>query len=296
MSNINFNNGFYPALGTPTNEDGVLVTGSFSRQIELMIGSGASGMLCMGSMGRMESLRNSEYPKVAKKCVDITRSRVPVLVGVMDCSIARVLDRIDSLGNIDIDGVVTTLPYYLKVSESGAINFFSLISRKSRFPVFIYDLPSVTQTSVTPYIMSFLKDEKNIKGMKTPNLNLILDLKRNNLINEDFHIFYSALDTFDLAISGGIRKNLDGMFTCTPVNSGLMYSNIETGNGIELSGYLRNIIRLRNLFLKEDVLASYSFAMELLGCPGIYHCDYSNPASTGLREEIYNCMKEIKEI
>ena len=75
-----------------------------------------------------------------------------------------------------------------------------------------------------------------------------------------------------------------------------MYRDIENPNGEEVSDYLNNILKLRNLFLKEDVLASYSSAMDLLDCPGIYHCDYSHPVSSDLREEIHNCMKNINEI
>lgn len=261
-----------------------------------MISAGASGFLCMGSMGKMESIRNVDYPVIAKKCAAFAGNRVPVLVGSMDCSIARVLDRIEALENTGIDGVVTTAPYYSKVSESGIINFFTQISRKSKYPLFIYDLPSVTQSSITTGIMKPLMENKNIRGLKTANLNLILDLERNGYLSGEFSVFYSGLDTFDAAIRAGIKKNLDGMFTCTPKNSRLMYREIENVYLEEVSDYLNNILKLRNLFLREDVLASYSYAMELLGCPGIYHCDYSKPVSSDLKEEIYNCMKNINEI
>lgn len=56
------NSGFYPALGTPTGVGGTLVKDSFNRQVELMIEAGAQGVLCMGSMGKMETIRNKEYP------------------------------------------------------------------------------------------------------------------------------------------------------------------------------------------------------------------------------------------
>jgi 4-hydroxy-tetrahydrodipicolinate synthase len=296
MTVTHYKDGFYPALGTPLDENGVLVDKSFEGEIESMISSGASGFLCMGSMGRMESVRNSEYPEIAKKCVAFVKKRVPVLVGVMDCSIARVLDRISALGDLDIDGVVTTAPFYSRVSDTGIINFFSKISKVSKYPVFIYDLPSVAQVSITAGILKKLAADQNIKGLKTANFNLILDLFRDDYLQRDFSIFYSGLDSFDAAIKSGIKRNLDGMFTCTPNNSGLMYKDIENGSPVDISMYLDNILRLRNIFVKEDVLAGYSYAMELLGCPGNYHCDYSDTVSAKLKQEIRDCMKNIKEI
>jgi dihydrodipicolinate synthase/N-acetylneuraminate lyase len=289
-------NGFYSALGTPTDDNGKLVEKSFAKEIELMISSGAAGMLCMGSMGKMESIRNSEYPKIADKCVMAAAKRVPVLVGVMDCSISRVLDRIEALGDIDIDGVVTTAPFYSKVNTGSIINFFTHISKKSKYPVFIYDLPSVTQSPVTADILRHLMKIQNIKGVKTANFNMILDLMRNDQIRSDFSVFYSNLDSFDAAIQSGVKKNLDGMFTCTPYNARMMYENIENGDPKKISEHLNNILKLRNIFIEEDVLAAYSYAMELIGCPGNYHCDYAEPVSERLKKSIYTCMKNIKEI
>ncbi len=288
--------GFYPALGTPTSDNGELIKNSYNKGIELMIEAGAQGVLCMGSMGKMATIRNSEYHKIAKYCFKVVSKRIPVMLGVMDCSVSRVLERIEALANIDIDGVVATAPYYYKVSGDGIISFFRILADKSKYPVYIYDLPSVTQSPITGDILKSLIDIPNIKGIKTANLNLILDLYRNDLQKDDFSVFYSGLDLFDVALNSGVGKNLDGMFTCTPYNSKKMYKNMEPGNSMEVSKYLNNILKLRNLFLKETVFPAYSYAMELIGCPGNYHNDYDKPVSKELREEVHNCMKTINEI
>ena len=296
MGTVRFKNGFYAALGTPADDSGTLLRESFAHQIELMISAGASGLLCMGSMGRMESIRNSDYRFVAEVCASVVRNRIPLLVGVMDCSIFRVLDRIKTLKGLQIDGVVATPPFYSKVSESEMMNFFNGIAMNHEYPVYIYDLPSVTQSPVTLSAIRSLAQNRNIKGIKTANLNLLMDLERNGISDDDFSVFYSNLDSFDAAVRAGITKNLDGMFTCTPINSRLMYTGLTATGSANFSCHLSNILKLRDLFLREAVLASYSFAMELLGCPGNYHCDYSPPASGELKELIFNCMKEIGEI
>jgi dihydrodipicolinate synthase/N-acetylneuraminate lyase len=290
------NDGFYPALGTPVDSSGTLVADSFHKQIDLMIDAGAKGVLCMGSMGNMASIRTSQYPKVAKECFKAVSKRVPLMMGVMDCSISRVMDRIEALGDIQIDGVVATVPFYYKTNAGEIINFFKMLSKSSRFPVYIYDLPSVTQSPVTFGIMKNLMEMPNIKGVKTANLGLILDLYRHGLQKDNFLFFYSGLDLFDLALHSGISKNLDGMFTCTPFNSKKMYENIRQASSNVINMYLYNIIKLRNLFIQENVFSAYTYAMKLLGLPGNYHSDYDLPISENLKEEILSCMKEIKEI
>ena len=287
--------GFYPALGTPIHLDGTLVKESFGRQIELMISSGAKGALCMGSMGNMASLRNSEYPGIAKYACDVVHHRIPLLVGVMDCSISRILDRIDTLKDLEIDGVVATVPFYYSLKPNEIISFFSELARKSKFPVYIYDLPGVTQSPISVSQLESLINFKNIVGIKTGNLNLIMELYRHNLMTrDDFSVYYSNLDLFDVAIKAGVSRNLDGMFTCTPYNSQKMYA--KQNSELELFESLNNILKLRNLFIKENVLAAYSYAMELLKCPGNYHADYALPISGELKEEIVDLMKNINEI
>ncbi len=293
---IEMKDGFYPALGTPTSDNGELIENSYNNGIELMIEAGAQGVLCMGSMGKMVSIKNSEYHKIAKYCFKVVSERIPVMVGVMDCSASRVLERIEALGDINIDGVVATAPYYYKVDSDGIINFFKMLADNSKYPVYIYDLPSVTQTHISGDILKSLIHIPNIKGIKTANLDLILDLYRNDWRKDDFSVFYSGLDLFDVALNSGVNKNLDGMFTCTPYNSKKMYENMVIGNSMKVSSHLNNIIKLRNLFLKETVFPSYSYAMELIGCPGNYHNDYDTPVSKELRKKVYNCMKAINEI
>lgn len=287
-------NGFYPALGTPVDNNGVLLEASYAKQIELMIGAGASGLLCMGSMGQMESIKNAEYLKVATKCVEVTAGRLPVMVGVMDCSLARVLDRVEQLNKLDIQGIVATLPFYYKIRPADGVNFFKQLAERSKFPVYVYDLPSVTQTPITYDMMVELSKVKGIKGIKTANMVLISELQRNKLFDNDFSYYFSNLDLFDNARAVDIKKNLDGMYTCTPVNSKEMYKQ-EAGS-FAYTQSLTNILKLRNLFIKENVLAAYSYAMELINCPGNYHPDYAVLISDGLKKEIKECMIAIGEI
>lgn len=77
-----------------------------------------------------------------------------------------------------------------------------------------------------------------------------------------------------------------GVFTQSPIDRNTLKINLK---------YLYNILKLHNLFLKENILSAYSYAMTLLGCKGDYQSDYDMPISK-LKDEITICMKEINEI
>ena len=80
--------------------------------------AGASGLLVMGSMGNESYLRNCEYTKVARCSAAAAKGQIPVLVGVTDVSIGRVMDRVEAISDIEgIDGIVSTVPYYATVKH-----------------------------------------------------------------------------------------------------------------------------------------------------------------------------------
>lgn len=72
----------------------------------------------MGSMGNESYLRNCEYTKVARCSAAAAKGQIPVLVGVTDVSIGRVMDRVEAISDIEgIDGIVSTVPYYATVKH-----------------------------------------------------------------------------------------------------------------------------------------------------------------------------------
>jgi len=282
--------GFYTALGTPLDKAGKLVKESLKKQIDMQISAKASGLLCMGSMGNMIGVKDSQYYNIAKESVIQNNNKIPLMVGVMDNSIARVLDRINVLKDLDIHGVVATTPYYYRVNQIQIFDFYNTIANNSKFPLYLYDLPGVTQSPINTDTVLKLMKNKNIKGIKSGNMNLISEIMRSNKLVEGFDMLYSGLDTFDIALKGGITKNLDGMFACTPKNATKMYYENDS------SKYLKNIITLRNIFIKHGVLNSFSYAMELIGCAGIYYEDYTKQINEQAKSEIKRYMSEIGEI
>jgi 4-hydroxy-tetrahydrodipicolinate synthase len=199
--------GFYTALGTPLDENGDLIKQSFQRQIEDQIDAGASGLLVMGSMGMQCAVKNRQYSEVAKTAVQSAKGKCPVLVGVMDNSVARVMDRIDGLKDLSIDGVVSTTPFYYPEKQDAIINFFTEIADKSEFPLYMYDLPPVTQSPITLSIVTRLMNHFNVKGIKSGNIVLAREYSRVPEKPEDFAFIFSGLDVFDTAYKYGIQYN-----------------------------------------------------------------------------------------
>lgn len=289
-----FNRGFYPALGTPLDKDGNLIENSYIKQIELMIGANAQGVLCMGSMGTEQALTTKNYRKTAEVASKTVNKRVPLLIGAMDNSVFRVKERIDALEGIDYDGIVLTTPFYHMDSFKDLVNYFNEIANYSKKPLYLYDLPGVTKQKITFALVKEIAKNKNIKGIKSgdPVLGRLIKL---HLPEIDF--FFSNLDIFDMGISFGVDKVLDGMFTCMPKTSKAFANAIESGDSAKITEELNKIIALRDQFLKNGIWPGYTIAMNLIGCDGNYGPGYQKEAPLPNEyEEVKAFMEKIGEI
>ena len=290
--------GFYTALGTPLDRSGNFLPDSMARQIEQQIDAGVSGLLVMGSMGNMTYLKNSEYPKVAACAVEAAKGRVPVLVGVTDVSIGRVMDRVAALEGIaGIDGIVSTVPYYSTMNQDGIFAFYNEIANRADKPVYLYDLAVVTKAATAPATVKKLWKNPNIKGIKSGNLVTQRILHRAEDRPADFTMMFSNIDEFDIAYNYGIDKNLDGMFACTPKTARKLYDALDAGDKAAAGKALDDILALRDLFLSTPALMlAFSHAMTLLGCEGWFGRDYEKDISDADKARVTEAMKALGEI
>ncbi len=290
--------GFYTALGTPLDDNGDFVVASFHMHVEDQVGAGASGLLVMGSMGQQASVKNSEFVKIARTGVEAAKGRSPVFAGVMDNSFSRVMERIRGLEGLKLDGVVATMPYYFKLNQSEALRFFTATAQASPFPVYLYDLPSVTQTRIEPATLLELMKVPNIAGIKTNDLNLSRMLQKAHLppaapADGDFQLMFSGLDVFDIAYGYGITKQLDGMFACTAPLTKRLYAALSSAHREEAAQILNDIVRLRDQLVAVGVFPGFSHAMNLLGFKGNFAPDYAGVLDAQAKEAVRACMQQI---
>ena len=289
-------NGFYTALGTPLTDDGKIVESGLKLHIEQQIEAGAAGLLLLGSMGIQASVLPSECKRAVDIAIDAVKERVPLFVGVMDNSIAKVMERIDAIGkDRPISGVVVTVPYYAVPRECDVICFLKAIADRSPYPVFVYDLPGVTQTRISMGVIDALITHPNVKGMKSANWELIKEIGR-KYPDSGFECLYSGLNSFDHANVLGIKKNLDGMFACTPKNGRAMYECAANGDIAGMRRHLDNIILLRDTMIKNGLMMCFTHCMNILGVEGNFHQDYTAPTADGAVEIMRGVLREIGEI
>lgn len=288
--------GFYTALGTPLGAEGQVLTDSLAIQVKQQISAGASGLFLLGSMGMQPAVAPSETFRASEAAAWAVKGRCPLFVGVMDNSIAGVMSRVDSISKLAVDGVVLTAPYFLTAERASLMRFFTAVADRSSIPLYLYDLPGVTNTKITFDMALELSAHPNIRGIKTADLTMILQLTRAGLRPDRFTALYSGLDTVDVAYSHGVDRYLDGMFACTPKNARAMQRLFASGDIKGGAAHLQRILALRAMMVKFGVLASFTYLMNLRGMPGSFMPDYAVPVGPEAEASLGAKFAEIGEI
>ena len=293
---MDLKDGFYPALGTPLDDNGNFLAKSMCHQIELMTDAGASGHLVLGSMGQQPQVKNSDLLKVVDTCVEAVAGNAPVLVGCMDNSLARVKDRINALKDSKVDGVVLTTPFYYISPEADLLNFFKRICGFSPLPVYLYDLPYVTKNKITYSIVKTLMDIPNLAGIKSGDLILMRDLEKGGDKKDSFDLLFSGTELFEVAYGYGITKQLDGFYCCIPKLTKKLYSTLASGDREQSAKCMNDMNYIRNYCIAVGVFPAFTVGLNALGCEGNYHPDYYLPLSADVREKVLEKFREVGEI
>ena len=283
--------GLCNALGTPIDASGSFAPAGFVRQIEDQIAHGASGLLVMASMGVEPCIRDKDFRAVAQSAADANKGRSALFVGAMDNSISRVIDRIDSLEGLAIDGVVITAPFYFVLSQHDLMHFFRRIADRSPLPIYLYDLPTVVKHKITIEMTFDLAAHENIKGIKTADLSLCRFLRSDARTAGEFEVFYSGLDMLDAAHTFGLHKGMDGMFSMMPGTISEFYKSAFAGDIFTATKHLDLILNARAFLLKIGIWAGFSYCMNLLGYRGHFKPDYVLPLSKSQQAQVKEFMQ-----
>ena len=288
--------GFVPALGTPLDHNGQLCKKSYAAQIERMLDAGAVGVLCMGSMGQQAFISNSVCVDVAETAVKTVAGRVPVFVGAMDNSIKRAQERIASMEHLDVTAFVLTTPYYEVDTQEQVMRYFREVAKSTKHSIVLYDLPGVTKFKITyDMVCQMKKDIPNLLGIKSGDLAMQRKISLNPEL-AGLQVYFSGLDVFDIAFPWGIGSILDGMFTCTPVNTKKLMDAMTAGDKAGAAEALNNILEFRDKMFGWDFWGAYSASMNLLGWEGLHAPDWTEEAGPEVVALVKAEMERIGEL
>jgi 1-pyrroline-4-hydroxy-2-carboxylate deaminase len=206
--------GVFPAITTQMKKDGSLDLEATATHADILIRSGVTGIICLGSLGENQSLTAEEKRRVAAAMLEAVKGRVPVLSGVAEAATSEAVRYVRDCERIGLNGfMLMPAMIYKSPDARESLAHFRTVARATALPIMIYNNPISYGHDVTPELFDELSDQKNFVALKesSGNPRRITDL--HNRVGERYAIF-TGVD--DLVLESAIL-GIDGWVAGTGI-------------------------------------------------------------------------------
>ena len=201
--------GVFPAITTQMDRDGSLDLEGTAKHIEVLIESGVSGIVMLGSLGENQMLEPEEKRAVMDMAVETIEGRIPVLSGVAETSTSSAVEFVRDCEEIGADGfMVMPAMCYKTPDPAESMAHFKTVARSTGLPIMIYNNPISYGNDITPEMFAELGKVKNFVALKesSGDTRRITDLHR--VCGDRYAIFTGvdplALESAILGIDGWV--------------------------------------------------------------------------------------------
>ena len=179
--------GSYPALITPFEDNKVDYT-SFEKIIEWSISQGSHGLVPCGTTGESPTLNHEEHKKVIEECIRVVDKRVHTIAGTGSNSTEEAIDFTLHAENAGATAALIVTPYYNKPTQDGLFLHYENISKATKIPIIIYNIPGRSVIDMNNETMIKLSSLDNIVGIKDATNDLMRPLLLKKYIDKEFSL------------------------------------------------------------------------------------------------------------
>ncbi len=158
--------GVFPAVTTQLKKDESLDLEATARHVEVLLASGVTGLIFLGSLGENQALAGDDKRRVLEAMVKTVQGRVPVLSGVAETSTAEACRYVRDGERLGADGFMLMPAMLYKGDPRETLAHFRTTARATGLPIMIYNNPLSYANDITPQMFAELGDQKNFVALK----------------------------------------------------------------------------------------------------------------------------------
>ncbi len=137
------------ALVTPFRKEGEVDFNALQKLVEFQIENGVNYLVVQGTTGESVTLTDEEKVAVLEYIIDVTKNRVPIVLGVGGNNTSNVVQQIKKFNSYRIDAYLSVSPYYNKPSQAGIVAHYGQIAQATDKPIILYNVPGRTGSNMT---------------------------------------------------------------------------------------------------------------------------------------------------
>ncbi len=221
--------GVFPAMTTQFRRDHSLDLEATGRHIDIMIRSGAHGIVMLGSLGENLTLDAAEKIQVLETAVAVARGRVPVVSGVIETSTLAACRHAAAAARAGAAGLMVLPAMVYRADVRETLTHYRTVARAADLPVICYNNPLAYQVDITPSMFVDLADEKRFVAIKesSGDVRRFTDLRL--FVGDRFRLFCGVDDLLLEAVALGADGWISGMNLAYPSEGQLLWELLHDG-------------------------------------------------------------------
>jgi 4-hydroxy-tetrahydrodipicolinate synthase len=193
------------ALITPFKKDLSIDHEALTNIVNFNIENGTNYLVICGTTGESVTINKTEKAAVINTIIKTNNNRVPMVLGIGGNNTAQVIDEITTTDLSQMSAILSVAPYYSKPTQEGFYQHFEAVSKASKTPIILYNVPGRTAKNMLPETtLRLARDFKNIVAVKEAgnNVGQYLQLLKNK--PDDFLIISGDDDlALGVVLAGG---------------------------------------------------------------------------------------------
>ena len=160
------------ALVTPFKSDLSLDEEALRRLVQRQIEGGIHFLVPCGTTGENPTLSREEHLRVVEITVEEADGKIPVLGGAGGNDTREVVALAREVEARGADGLLVVTPYYNKPTPDGLFAHYREVSRATRLPIVVYNVPGRTGLNVDPNTLARLAQIERVVAVKEASGNI----------------------------------------------------------------------------------------------------------------------------
>lgn len=222
-----------------------------ARMVRRVIDGGVDGVFLLGSTGEGPALSLRARCELLETAVEAAAGEVPLLAGISGASGIEAIEAGKFAARSGISAVVAAPPCYLPASEQELIAYYERLAGEIGLPLFLYNMPALTNVKVTPELAAKLAVRENIVGYKDSSGDLDAFRRAVELLGgrPDFSLLIGPEELTLPALRMGGDGGVNGGANLRPELFAALFRSVrENDAGGRIDALQREIVELGRLY------------------------------------------------
>ncbi|MBI4907589.1 MAG: dihydrodipicolinate synthase family protein [Acidobacteria bacterium] len=205
---------------------------AYADLIRRLVAEGVDGIFANGSMGGFAFHTDANQQAIVEMAVETVAGRCPVLAGISDTSLTRVLQKARAWPRAGIDAFVVMPPYYFIYAQPDLERYFLRMADALERPLVLYENPRLARNSIAPATIALLAKHPNIIGVKHSHDDVPTwqSLLAEPLPRERFALICGAEKNMSTALRLGFDGITGGFHNVVPDLATALYAAAQRGD------------------------------------------------------------------